>query len=467
MVRSFLLLLPATLLPRLSALFVSLVGANILTTTEFGYFALVVVVGEASESSALGWIRVLLLRYGSEKDGLSRPNAKRLTGVALVGTTVAFITAAALCWFAAGGRSSELFIATVGYIFAFSLLRFGLIFLQIQNRNKLYSIIEGIRGLSYVVITTITMANTGSFLLSSLMGSASVGAFGLLAFSLGWRETTNGKSASIQWWKIHQAGVPIFLTLVLGSVVSSLDKVVLGHVFTKEIIAAYAVAFALGRQCFDVIAYTVNIGYFSELIRDSHETVADAARFRLCRAFSLIIAVSLPVAAALIASSKLIAAILVPPPYWDAIESALPIIVVGAIMLNIKNNVFDNVFHLAEKNYYQLPTIALGAGASLLFAFLSPHSDPYVAAALIFFSGSSTSLILAVAFSRLILAVDMNWPSIASSIAISILTYAVIYFCEYHKFSLMLNVFTVACVGVGSVALSLIAFRYFDPMRHK
>lgn len=461
MIRSFLLLLPATLVPRMATFAVSLLGANLLPATEFGYFAIVVVIGEMSEMAAVGWTRVILIRYGSDTSGLKCANLHRVGSVSLVSLMVAMIGAALFSSIMAGERFWEMTAASLAYIGAFSSLRIGLTLLQVEGRKSAYTLIESLRAPAYLATTVAAMNWSGSFFWASFLGSAAVLVFGFVAFVMGWRGAIPGGQATIEWKTIRQAGVPIILVWVLGFVVSSLDKTVLSRLFSKDVVAAYAIAFALGRQGFDVLANAINIGEFPRLVHKMKEEGAEVAGRQLGHTIALIFAVALPAFSALVAARDLISEVLLPESYWPAVHVATPIVAVGAILLNLKNFAFDNIFHVRERNYLQLPTIASGAAASVAIAVWSPSADPFVSAALIFLTGALVSLTLAVIIGQRLLPMEMPWLIVAMSAIIALLAFPLVAFCATLPAPNLLRAISVAFSGGGAMIVSVLAFVQF------
>ncbi|MEO6607057.1 MAG: hypothetical protein ABIN69_01145, partial [Aestuariivirga sp.] len=79
MIKSFLVYLPGILLSRLMAFAVILVGARSLGSTAFGYFSLIVLIGEFSDAAMTNWCRITFTRLGSTSDLLSRAFVVRMS----------------------------------------------------------------------------------------------------------------------------------------------------------------------------------------------------------------------------------------------------------------------------------------------------------------------------------------------------------------------------------------------------
>lgn len=400
MIKSVLIFLPATLMPRLAAFVLSIIGANILPISEFGYFALVMVIGEASEMVAVGWSRVLLIRYGSTDRGLDQGVLHKMAAASGIGLGVALCLAISLSYVLAPERFWEMALSTVAYVVSFNVLRLGLTTLQISGRSVLYSSLESLRAPVYVIGAALIMLTTGVFSFASVVASTFVFVIGAIALVAGWRSAQETNQTAIDRQTILRTGLPIFLTAICTYFIVSLDKFALASSFSKELIASYAIAFALGRQGFDVLANAINVYAFPQLVRDFKTNGASGASVQAHNALALILATTIPAAGVLIGSRDFIASLILPSAYHEAIHVALPYVAFGAICMNLKNFCFDNIFHIFEKNYYQLPTLALGAAASIVFAIWLPFEDQLISASAIYVSGALVSFVASVCVSR-------------------------------------------------------------------
>lgn len=115
MLRSAAVYLPSYLFPRVATFFVILLGTRLLAPDEFGYFALVTVIGEFADAAMANWVRIALSRFGAREGGISYAFVQRMGGLAFICTLAAALTLG-LCLFVIylpAMRQSPLFAAMV------------------------------------------------------------------------------------------------------------------------------------------------------------------------------------------------------------------------------------------------------------------------------------------------------------------------------------------------------------------
>src|ERR1700741_3353248 len=95
LLRGTLIFGPAIVLPRLAAFLVVLILTHSASTSEFGLYALVLLVGEALDMTASSWIRIALLRLDISKATTWRDGFRRSYVLSLVSTAIACCLAVA------------------------------------------------------------------------------------------------------------------------------------------------------------------------------------------------------------------------------------------------------------------------------------------------------------------------------------------------------------------------------------
>jgi hypothetical protein len=197
--------------------------------------------------------------------------------------------------------------------------------------------------------------------------------------------------------------------------ITSLDKALLKSHYDTATLGHYSAAFTFARSGFDIIATAFNIGGFVQVSKLSnlgrHEEVP---RF-LSRQMAHITGIALPAAGLFIGSRQALATTFFPLDYYDTFVIATPIIVFGAIALNIKNFVYDNAFYIRLKNILQIPPLAIGAAVSAGFGMLLLRDHPQMGAAIMFTSGSVTSLLATAVVARKLVAIPLPVAQLAVS----------------------------------------------------
>lgn len=455
MIKSLLIYAPATLLPRVAALGLVLLGAHFLPQAQYGYFALVIVIGEIAEMTSAGWTRIALLRLAgreSSSNAATLINIGRTTALAIL-ITIIFV--AILVFFLAKESYYSFLISVFIYIISNSSARFGLTILQAQDKKMLYSIIETLRAMAYFSLSILGMLYSENFWLASILGSVATLLFGLCAIYLGTRRLDKTTPSQIDNRSLISFGFPLILVSLLSYCITSVDKLIVAALHDKAVVGAYAVAFALGRQGFDVVANAVNTGGFPRLIEEFKRGGAAAAKAIQTKTLTLILAIALPGGLALIASRRTLAEVLLPTDYERAIVIALPLVAVGAVALNIKNFLYDNVFHLYKNNILQAPTLLAGALASMATAWFLLPQQPFLGASAMFAAGSVTALACSIIITNRLLSFRPEWSLIALSCAIALLVYLLEIVIETHIADSFLRFGIMGVVGFSGVAASL------------
>jgi O-antigen/teichoic acid export membrane protein/glycosyltransferase involved in cell wall biosynthesis len=455
LIKSMLIYAPATLLPRLAALGLVLVGAHLLPQAQYGYFSLVIVIGEIAEMTSAGWTRIAMLRLGGENPS---GNAATVIQIGRFGAASLLLASGLVAAFVfmLVPEAYLVFLASVFlYILSNSCARYALTILQLQQKKNLYSIFESLRAASYFAASLLGMIYSQDFWLPSILGSLTTLLFGLSALYLGTRRLDRISPSSIDSRSLIAFGFPLIVVSLLSYCITSIDKIIVAALHDKATVGAYAVAFALGRQGFDVVANAINIGGFPRLVNQFTQKGPVAAATIQTKTLTLMMAIAIPGGLALMASRKVLASTLLPPDYETAITIALPLVALGAIALNIKNFIYDNIFHLYKNNFLQVPTLAAGAVASVVVAWIFLPGQPFLGASAMFAAGSVTSLTCSVFLTRRLLSFTPEWGFIALSCVIALVVYVLENFIEAYTMNATLKLGGMFVVGLSGVVVSL------------
>ena len=424
MLKSAFIYFPFYFFPRLAAFLVIVIGARILSPSEFGYFSLVTIIGEFADAATTNWVRIALTRFGARSEGLSHAFALRMGGLAIACTLAALLLSSSAAALLAPEKARYVVLAVAAYIPAITLARFGLTLHQAMDSRKRASILESARAALAFLATVTLMAHTGSFLAASLAGSAMTALIGVVAIITGFRFTNRQIPDDTPIKKLLVFALPLVLLALLAQAITNLDKTLLKTFHDAATLGHYSAAFAVGRSGFDVIAAAFNAGVFVRLSTLFNEGKTQEARMLLSRQLAYLLAIALPAAGILIASRDVIAHIIFPPVYYDTFVAVIPLVALGAIALNLKNFVFDNIFHIYLRNFRQIPTLFAGAAVSLGLGLWLLPSGPATGAAFIFAGGGVVSLIMGVALTAPLMRIDMPWRTIIASALLGGLAWA-------------------------------------------
>jgi glycosyltransferase involved in cell wall biosynthesis/O-antigen/teichoic acid export membrane protein len=412
MIKSFLVYLPSTFLMRAVAFLTMVAGTHLLASNQFGYFSLVIIIGEFAETTTTNWTRLTLARFGAHEGKLPRGFARKVAWLSAGCTFFAIALSAGAAWLLAAENIMAVGVAVAVYIAAAAVVRFGITLHQTMENRRAASMLEGSRAVLVLLTVIIAMIASGDFLITSLSASVVNLGIGWIAVATGFRRTNASTVEQTAARVLFLFAFPMIVLALLSQVATSLDKALLKSYHDAAMLGFYAAAYAVGRNGFDVIAAAFNIGTFVQLSSMFNAGRRQEAGRLLSRQMACILAIALPAAGILIASRDVIARILFPPAYLDTFVIAIPWIAFGAITLNIKNFVYDNVFHMQLRNLRQIPSCIVSVAVSAAVGLLLIPSKPALGAAVMFASGSLAALMASIALTWSLMPVRIPWLAI-------------------------------------------------------
>jgi glycosyltransferase involved in cell wall biosynthesis/O-antigen/teichoic acid export membrane protein len=402
---------------------VVIVGTHLLGPEQFGYFALIVFIGEFADVSATNWTRIAISRFGSTQAGVSRAFARKmllLTSVCLLG---ALAISGGVAELLAPETSGRVAFAVLYYVFGVTLYRFGFTLHQTVQNRKMASGLEVARAVLVLSAAIVAMMQTGDYFVTSLVSSSAGLAVGLIAVATGLASTRAELKDATSLGTLFAFALPLVILALLSQAISNLDKAMLKLFHDAAMLGISAAAFAIGRTGFDVVATAFNMGAFPRLSAMFNDGQNENAQSLLKGQISLILSVALPAAGILVASREVIAMALFPPAYLYAFTVAIPLIALGSIALNLKNFVFDGVFHMHLKNFMQIPVLLAGACVSAVVGYLFVPWEPFFGSALMFASGGVVALMMDMWLTARIMRIEIPWRSIGFSAGIGMITW--------------------------------------------
>lgn len=445
--------LPATAAPKFSALLITFAGAHVLSAEELGFFAFVILVGEICEMTALAWTRIHLIKAGSGPRGLDAVTLREASIAAVPLSLLASLFAIAFINSSLDSWRSEMAIALFFYIISNSLLRLGLTSLQLAEKKKLYNIIEICRSIMQFFIVVTCFYYFRTFFIASVVGSIVALVLGTVALNYGWKAAKEGGETSSTEALSFKHGLPIVILTALAFTVSSLDRMLLSAHYTMDVLAKYALAYAIGRQGFDILSGAINTQNFPNFLRVAKTDGKKAAASHLHMTITMLISVLLPAAGALLAASQALTHAVLPTGYDNAVLAAMPLVIIGAISLNLKTFAFDNIFHAYDKNYQQIPTLCAGALAGAAAFKFFGFQDPYLTASFVFAISSLTSLLASIVLSARILRICLPFRSLFFAVTLMTCSFGLTrLLCSLQVWT-PLQVGIAICCGLSSIAL--------------
>lgn len=421
LLRSTLIYAPAILLTRLSALLLLAIATRLVDQTEYGLLALVVTIGEMTDTAVTNWLRISLLRLGGKKD-VSRGSLLLAGRVLAMTTMVALAASAGASMLVAPDRWADFALAVGGYLVAGAVGRFALTVLQMQQRHSTYSMLEFLRaGLQLALPVLAITIFPGSFLSISLGSSLGVLIAGLVAGALAWRKVISGPAPFTQR-EFFAFGVPLVVMALVGFGLNNAERLFLNGYYNAGAVAVFAAAYALARQPIDMVANAINMGAFPEVVSKFDAEGPVAATALVSRLMALMMRLCLPVAALLIALGPYITAVVLPPDYHGHVDQLFAIIAFSVLCANLMTFVYGAVVHAHKKPW--LLVLANGAGsiATIGLSLLLIPTMAETGAALALAGGTLASLVVCLIISERLTPVPVPWRDMGVSLGIAAVT---------------------------------------------
>lgn len=406
MLKYTLIYLPGFLLPRLASFFVLIAAAHSLEPAQVGLMSLVILVGEVTEGIALNWLRITFIRMFGHVRSVSRHAAVTAGKVALPALLVSVLLAGVLSPMLAGDAAPRFFAVAAAYLVANSMLKFGLMFLQVAGRRKLYSGGETLRALLIIAVTLVGLGQGLDGLAVMTAITTVTALFAATFLTLTWRWSIPDEVQADARLMLSNAA-PLITLSVLNFGMTSLDRFALGTVHGAAVVGIYAASYALARQGFDVLANAINTGGFPELVA-AHAKGEDKVLVVLKRQATIVLSLLLTALTGIVLIRNDLALAALPPEYLSSANLVIPIVALGAVALNVKNTLTDNVLLLLRRNVQQMWGLGAGAAVTALLLIVLIPQWQELGAALSFCAGSATCLLISWLQSRRHMRIGMS-----------------------------------------------------------
>ncbi len=421
LLRSTLIYAPAILLTRISALLLLVIATRLIDQVEYGLLALVVTVGELTDSAVTNWLRISLLRLGG-KGEISRGSmalaARVLAVTTLIGLGIAFAAAGLV----APERWADFATAVCAYLIVGAVSRFGLTLLQMQQRHGAYSLLEFLRAALQLALPVVAvMVAPHSFLVVSLASSAATLLAGVIGLRLALQQTVSG-AARFTAAELFALGIPLIALALVSLGLNSAERVLLKLYYDAGAVAIFAASYALARQPIDTIANAINMGGFPEMVSRFDSDGPQAAAMLISQQMSLLARLTFPVAALLMVLSHEVADFLLPSDYLGPVGALFPLIAVAVVAANFTTFVFQNVIHAHKRPWLLIITVLPGSlvTISLSLLFIPPLGE--IGAGIALAGGMISNLIATIIVAQRLMPLPVEWGNLGLSLLIAIAT---------------------------------------------
>ena len=290
-----------------------------------------------------------------------------------------------------------------------------------QQRHSAYSVIEFLRAVLQMALPiAAAFAYPGTFLSLSLASSLGVLAAGVVAFVVAMQRVVLGPPR-FSTREFIAFGIPLVVTAIAGFGASNVERLFLNAYFDASAVAVFAVAYALARQPIEMVASSVHMGAFPEMVGRFDENGPKAASAYLSEMLALMMRLCLPVAALLVALSSDIAGLVLPAGYHGHVEMLFPIIAFSVVLAVAARFVFADVIHAHKKLWLLVLVNGAGTLATVTLSILLVPSLAEIGAAFAFMGGVLAILGTSVLISRRLTPIVVPWKDLGISAAVALL----------------------------------------------
>ncbi|MDX7952237.1 oligosaccharide flippase family protein [Lichenihabitans sp. Uapishka_5] len=342
---------PAVVVPRLVTLLQITLLTRLIAPTEFGFFVLVLTLGDAIDAVCCAWIRVVLSRYaaGTTGDALAREAARAVLLFGLAGFGAALPAAAAVASFQ-HVAAWPIFTSLVVYLAVNGACRLSLTILTLRGLKLAFFGVEAVRTLAgfagVMALAGSGLATTFAPLLGAMNVAAGVAAVLGLAVAfrgLGWRRP--------QGWgldRMHYV-LPLLAGAVASVLLNSSDRLVTQSFAGAAALATYAAAVMLARQPLEFLFSVVNVRTFPELMATYETGGPTVAGERMGDLIAVMALLACPAALGLALVAGPLAETFLPTAYVASARVIIPIGAAAGLAIGFKSFVFDQVLHMRRK----------------------------------------------------------------------------------------------------------------------
>lgn len=149
-------------------------------------------------------------------------------------------------------------------------------------------------------------------------------------------------------------GLPLSATLVLGFVVSTSDRFLLGWFLGADTTGIYAAGYDITKQTLGVLMMIVNLAAYPLAIRVLEQNGKEAAKQQLSHNITLLLMIALPCTVGFVLLAPNIISIFLGQAFRNTALMLIPWVAVGSLLAGIKAYYFDLSFQLGRHTLGQI-----------------------------------------------------------------------------------------------------------------
>lgn len=343
-------------LPRIVATAMTLVVLVVLTRVlgpaEYGRYNIIMVVGTVAYAGIFAWLAAAITRFHSAAELNGRAVAIALgTGVRLGLALLPVIAVGLLLLPDPFQRVTALGVA---FCLAHALHEIGLAGLRVYGAGPTFAIITLLRpmlGVSLALGLVFLGGGFASALMGMAMGAAVTGIYAL------WRVARHsGISAPDRATlkNFFAFGAPLAVVSSGSMIFILVSQSALAGLSGLNTVGIFAAAQTLAMRSIGMPMSTLSVASAAAIFRSFEDHGHEESNRELTRHFSLLLLVSVPVAATMVFANDTVARIIFDGDFQWQVSEHLPILALAAFLGGVQGAYFDYAFTLARKTTMQL-----------------------------------------------------------------------------------------------------------------
>lgn len=390
------------------------VYTRLLTTEDYGRYALVVSGVGFLNVVLFQWLRLSLLRflpaYLESPSPLLGTLLAAFWGIVLLSGVVGL--GLALLWPDPTWRG--LILLAVPLLWAQAWFELNLELVRSKLQPWRYGLASGLKSVSAVVVGA-ALAVWGLRAFGPLIGLL----IGFLIAGLGlarqeWRGIRPEADSRVLA-EVLRYGLPLTATFALSFVVLSSDRFLIAHFLGEASTGAYAAGYDLAWNSIILLMMTVNLASYPITMRALEAEGKEAARAQLIRNSELQFLVALPATVGLAMLAPQIGAVMFGPTFRSEATALLPWVATSALLHGIRAYHFDLAFQMSRRTIGQVWVLGAAALSNVIFNLMWLPRFGVLGAAWATLAAYGLALLLSVVLGKRVFEIPLSWRGLSEA----------------------------------------------------
>ncbi|WP_158290506.1 oligosaccharide flippase family protein [Halobacillus salinus] len=165
-------------------------------------------------------------------------------------------------------------------------------------------------------------------------------------------------------------GLPLTVTLSMGMVLNSSDRLLIGWMLGSEEAGSYSVSYDLIQQSLILIMMIINLAAYPLAVKSLENGSVKQAQKQIMENTGILLLASIPATAGIIMLTPNITELMLGSEFRDVANAIIPLISIAVLLQGLKSYHFDLSFQLGEKTNLQMIPVLIAAIINLIFNLL-------------------------------------------------------------------------------------------------